>query len=152
METVTYDKTELRRIKGAFKAMDEEALNQAKVESSALAEYLKSEIQSAGYGRTKAAIGVQRLVDGARVSKSSKIGEISYGFAGQRFSGGATTQILWPGLEFGSNRFKQFPSRTPAQKRGNKGYFIYPTLRRLQPELIAKWENAFSKIVGKWDD
>jgi hypothetical protein len=43
------------------------------------------------------------------VSKSSKVGEISYGFVSQKFSGGGTTQQLWGGEEFGSNKFKQFP-------------------------------------------
>ena len=100
--------------------------------------------------RIVASKAVQRVADGARVSKSSKIGEFSYGFASQRFSGGGTTQILWAGLEFGSNRFKQFPRRTPRKGRGNSGYFIYPTLRSIQPELIAKWEKAFDNILKEW--
>jgi hypothetical protein len=145
-EAIAYDKAELRRIRGAFKAMDSAALDAAKVESSALADYLGRQIQQAGGQRVRSAKAVQRVVDGYRVSKSSKLGELSYGFAGQKFSGGATTQMLWGGLEFGSRRFKQFPTRNKL------GYFIYPTLRREQPYLIRKWENAFSKIVGKWDD
>lgn len=99
-----------------------------------------------------AATAVQRVANGVRVSKSSKIGEFSYGFASQRFSGGGTTQILWAGLEFGSNRYRQFPRRTPTKGRGNSGYFIYPTLRKIQPELVRKWEDAFSEILKKWDD
>ncbi len=48
-----------------------------------------------------------RLADGVRVSRTSKVGEFSYGFASQRFSGGGTTKELWRGFEFGSNRFTQ---------------------------------------------
>jgi hypothetical protein len=77
-------------------------------------------------------------------------GEFSYGFASQRFSGGATTQKLWAGLEFGSNRYRQFPRRTPNRGSGNSGYFIYPTLRKIQPELVRKWEEAFATILEKW--
>lgn len=143
---VSYDTAELRRIKGAFKAMDGEALDQAKRESSAIAEFLLKAIQAAGAGRERSALAVQRTVDGGKVSKSSKLGELSFGFAGQKFSGGATTQSLWPGLEFGSARWKQFPMRN------REGYFIYPTLRANQTRLIAQWEEAFSKIVKKWDD
>ncbi|NBU94137.1 MAG: hypothetical protein EBS18_06350, partial [Actinobacteria bacterium] len=66
------------------------------------------------------------------------------------FSGGATTQRLWAGLEFGSNRYRQFPRRTPNQGRGNSGYFIYPTLRKIQPQLVRKWEEAFDTILKKW--
>lgn len=145
-EAIAYDKADLRQIKGAFKAMDDAALNEAKVQSSALAEFLGKEILQVALGRTRSAKAVQRVVEGYKVSKSSKLGELSYGFAGQKFSGGATTQMLWGGLEFGSKRFKQFPTRN------KDGYFIYPTLRRLQPQLIRQWEESFNRILKKWDD
>ena len=150
-EPISYDRRELRSIIAAFKAMDDESIDAAKRESSALATYAANEIRKASIGRTVAAEGVRRVADGVRVSKSSKIGELSYGFASQRFSGGATTQTLWPGLEFGSNRYRQFPRRTPSKGRGNAGYFIYPTLRQIQPELIKQWEQAFDRILRKWD-
>lgn len=150
-EAISYDRGELRSIVRAFKAMDEESVEAAKRESSALAQYLVDKVKQKAYGRTVAASAVQRVAEGARVSKSSKIGEFSYGFASQRFSGGGTTQILWGGLEFGSNRFNQFPNRTPRNGRGNSGYFIYPTLRENQAELIRKWEEAFNAILRKWD-
>ena len=148
--TYSYDRSELRSILKAFKAMDEAAVEEAKKESNALATYAANEIKVTALGRQVASTAVRRVADGVRISKSSKIGEFSYGFASQRFSGGGTTQILWAGLEFGSNRFKQFPRRTPTKGRGNSGYFIYPTLRKIQPELVRKWEEAFSAIVKKW--
>lgn len=147
---IQYDKSDLRDILKAFKAMDDGAADAAKRESSALAEFAVGAIKETAATRIVASKAVQRVADGARVSKSSKIGEFSYGFASQRFSGGGTTQILWAGLEFGSNRFKQFPRRTPRKGRGNSGYFIYPTLRSIQPELIAKWEKAFDNILKEW--
>ena len=150
-EQVTYDRAELRSILKAFKAMDDEAVDRAKSTSNALAQFAADRIKITAYGRTVASQAVTRVATGFRVSKSSKIGELSYGFASQRFSGGGTTQILWPGLEFGSNRFKQFPRRTPSKGRGNSGYFIYPTLRQIQPELIKRWEEAFSNILKEWD-
>ena len=150
-EPISYDRAELRSIVKAFKAMDDEAVDQAKRTSNALATFAADKIKATAYGRTVASEAVRRVAEGVRVSKSSKIGEFSYGFAGQRFSGGGTTQILWPGLEFGSNRFKQFPRRTPNRGRGNSGYFIYPTLRQIQPELVRQWEDAFSAILKEWD-
>ena len=150
-EPISYDRAELRSIVKAFKAMDDEAVDQAKRASNALATFAADKIKATAYGRTVASEAVRRVAEGVRVSKSSKIGEFSYGFAGQRFSGGGTTQILWPGLEFGSNRFKQFPRRTPNRGRGNSGYFIYPTLRQIQPELVRQWEDAFSAILKEWD-
>ena len=120
---IQYDKSDLRDILKAFKAMDDGAADAAKRESSALAEFAVGAIKETAATRIVASKAVQRVADGARVSKSSKIGEFSYGFASQRFSGGGTTQILWAGLEFGSNRFKQFPRRTPRKGRGNVGIY-----------------------------
>ena len=151
-EPITYDRRELRSIISAFKAMDDESVEAAKRESSALATYAANEIRRTSLTRTVSGEAVRRVADGVRVSKSSKIGEFSYGFASQRFSGGGTTQILWPGLEFGSNRYRQFPRRTPSKGRGNAGYFIYPTLRKIQPELIRQWQEAFDRILKKWDN
>ena len=149
-DSISYDRSELRSILKAFKAMDDQAVEEARTESSALATYAANQIKVTAMGRTVSGAGVRRVAEGVRISKSSKIGEFSYGFASQRFSGGATTQKLWAGLEFGSNRYRQFPRRTPNQGRGNAGYFIYPTLRKIQPELVRKWEEAFAAIVKKW--
>ena len=150
-DPITYDRGELRGILRSFKAMDDEAIGQARTVSNQLAGEAADRIKVTAGTRQVSGIAARRIADGVRISKSSKIGEFSYGFASQRFSGGATTQILWPGMEFGSNRYKQFPNRTPSSGKGNAGYFIYPTLREMQPYLIAKWENAFSEIVKEWD-
>jgi hypothetical protein len=148
IESITYDKADLRRILGAFKAMDDQAVQQAKGVSNGLATYVQSKIKSAAGNRPNKA--ASRVADGSRVSKSSKIGEISFGFVSQKFSGGGTTQQLWGGYEFGSNKFKQFPVWSGREGRGSRGYFIYPTLRAEQPHIIAQWEAAFTKILKEW--
>ena len=139
---IAYDKKDLGRIKSAFKAMDVEATNAAKRESSALAEFAQGKIQQKAIGRGKVA---DRIAQGSKVSASSKIGELSFGYTAQKFSGGVTTRDLWGGTEFGSIKFKQFPNWS-----NSKGYFIYPTLREIQPDIIAKWENAFDRILKEW--
>jgi hypothetical protein len=110
---IAYDKAQLRSITKSFKAMSDEAIEAAKRESSALAEFLQLKVRETAQTRTVAGAAVRRVAEGSRVAKSSKIGEVSFGFAAQKFSGGGTTQKLWAGLEFGSNRYKQFPRRTP---------------------------------------
>ena len=149
-ETIAYNKKDLRDIYKAFKLMDDQATQEARTQSAALAYFASEEIKATARGRTKSAKAVQRVADGVSISKSSKIGEFSYGFARQKFSGGATTQTLWGGLEFGSNKFKQFPAYSGRQGRGSRGWFIYPTLRRIQPELIDKWEASFNRIIKEW--
>jgi hypothetical protein len=148
---IAYDKTDLRGITRAFKGMSDEAVEAAKKESSNLAEYAAGQIKIAAATRTVSGTAARRIADGVKVSKTSKLGEFSYGFARQKFSGGGSTLDLLYGMEFGSNRFKQFPKRTPNKGRGNSGYFIYPTLRQIQPQLVQKWEEAFSKILKEWD-
>ena len=128
--------------------MDEQAVTEAKRESNALATYLQSKIQGAASGASNRVS--PKIAAGSRVSKSAKTGEISFGFASQKLSGGGTTQMLWGGYEFGSNKFKQFPVWSGREGRGSKGWFIYPTLRAEQPYLINQWENAFSIILKEW--
>jgi hypothetical protein len=147
-EAITYDKAELRSITRSFKAMEDTAIAEAKESSSALATFVQGQIINAALTRDTASI---RIASGSKVSKSSKIGELSFGFAAQKFSGGSTTQQLWGGYEFGSNKFKQFPIWSGKEGRGSKGWFIYPTLRASQPEIIRRWEEAFSNIVKKYD-
>jgi hypothetical protein len=149
-DLIQYDKAELRAITGAFKAMDKEAIDQAKEQSGALATYLQGKIISKA-GSLSSSPVASRIAEGSRVSKSSKIGEMGFGYVSQKFSGGATTQQLWGGSEFGSNKFRQFPIWSGSTGRGSTGYFIYPTLRAEQSYLVAQWEKAFSTIVKKFN-
>ena len=149
-EAISYDKNELRAIVRSFKAMDDQALTQAKEATSELATYVQSKIKATASSRTRNLVD-NRVADGSKVSKSSKVGEISFGYAGQKLSGGATTQQVWGGVEFGSNRYKQFPVWSGREGRGSRGWFIYPTLRSVQPDIIKKWEESFSKIVKEYD-
>jgi len=148
---IAYDKSDLRGITRAFKGMSDEAIEAAKKESSNLAEFAADRIKIAAATRLVSGTAARRIADGVKVSKTSKIGEFSYGFARQKFSGGGSTLDLLYGMEFGSNRFKQFPTRTPNKGRGNSGYFIYSTLRQIQPDLVRQWEEAFSRILKEWD-
>ncbi len=158
---LTYDKGELRGILKAFKAMNDEAVDEAKKVSAELAEYLKQKIIAAARLHPTSPKAALRIAEGARVSKSSKIGDLSFGFASQKYSGGATTQKnegnaggigVLAGYEFGSKKYRQFPRRSaPYGFGGSEGYFIYPTLRENQPELIKRWEESFNRILKEWD-
>jgi hypothetical protein len=147
---VEYNKSDLRQILKSFKAMDDEAIDQTKKLSGELAEYAADQIKAAARRNSKYPKGSIKVADGVRIAKSSKIGEFKYGFASQKLSGGGNTQDILYGLEFGSRRYKQFPGRSPNKGRGNAGYFIYPTLRQEQPELIEKWEKGFEKILDRF--
>ena len=146
-EQTGFDRAELRAVYGALKNMSDAAKEEAKRESGALAEYAQKRIASKATTRGKAA---NRIAQGSKIKKSSTTGEVTYGYASQRFSGGATTRDLWGGNEFGSNRYRQFPVWLGREGRGSKGYFIYPTLREIQPHIVSEWTAAFTKILKEW--
>lgn len=147
---VAFDKSELSAVLRAFKNMEQGAIDAAKQQSGALTEYLQGKIQNASRQRGKDSVSASRIADGSRVKKSSKIGELSIGFASQKFSGGGTTQMLWGGNEFGSNKYKQFPIWSGKEGQGSRGWFIYPTLRKEQPYIVREWENGFQQILKEW--
>ena len=148
-ELIAFDKTELRLVFKALKNMSDEANEEAKRQSGALAEFARDEViqKASSLQSNKVA---SRIAEGSRVKKSSRIGEITYGFASQKFSGGATTKTIWGGSEFGSNKYKQFPVWSGREGRGSKGWFIYPTLRKIQPQIVARWTESFDKILKEW--
>lgn len=148
--SIAYDKKELNQILKSFKAMDDQATKAAQEIGFELAKVAGDKIKETAYTRTVNATGVRRIADGQRVSKTSKIGEIRIGFASQRFSGGGTTRSLWGGYEFGSNKFKQFPRWSGRFGKGSRGWFIYPALRSVQPELVKRWNERFEKIIREW--
>ena len=147
-EAFALDKTQLRGVIKAFEAMSDEAKIQAKQESSALADFARTKvIETARKSFNKAD---DRIAEGSKVKKSSKIGEITFGYIGQKFSGGGNTKQLWGGFEFGSNKYKQFPIWSGKEGRGSRGWFIYPTLREIQPEIVARWTDAFGRVLAEW--
>ena len=148
-ELVAFDKTELRQVFKALKNMGEEANEEAKRQSGALAEFARDEVIQKANSLASNKVA-SRIAQGSRVKKSSRIGEITYGFASQKFSGGATTKTIWGGSEFGSNKFKQFPVWSGREGRGSKGWYIYPTLRKIQPQIVARWTESFDKILKEW--
>ena len=147
-EAFALDKTQLRGVIKAFEAMSDEAKIQAKQESSALADFARTKvIETARKSFNKAD---DRIAEGSKVKKSSKIGEITFGYIGQKFSGGGNTKQLWGGFEFGSNKYKQFPIWSGKEGRGSRGWFIYPTLREIQPEIVARWTEAFGRVLKEF--
>jgi hypothetical protein len=46
--------------------------------------------------------------------------------------------------------YRQFQPRSPREGRGNAGYFIFPTLKMLQPRIKAKWVEGIDKIREEW--
>jgi hypothetical protein len=79
-----------------------------------------------------------------------------------RVSGGANAGQLLFGNEFGGERNAKgslsafpnggykFPERTAREGRGNKGYWIFPTLKEMQPTIKRRWQEACVKVLDNW--
>ena len=149
-EAFALDKTQLRAVMKAFKAMDEQAQTEAKNQTGQISDFARSRIIDKSHTLNTSRVAASRIAEGSKVKKSSKIGEVTFGYIGQKFSGGGNTKQLWGGFEFGSNTYKQFPVWSGKEGRGSRGWFIYPTLREIQPEIIARWTDAFGRVLKEW--
>jgi len=158
---IVYDPKELRQFSKVIRNMGDIAQKETARRVGAIAERTLKEIRNVAAGRGKAA---DRIAQGGKVSKTSVLGEIKFGFASQKFSGGATTQFntrneapgqrvgIGAAHEFGSKAYPQFPRWSGPMPKGpgSRGWFIYPTLRAEQPHLIGQWLNAFDRILKEW--
>jgi hypothetical protein len=161
--SIFYSKKELNQIAKVLRSMSEIAVAESKKRVQEIAQKELTAIRSAAAGRGKAA---QRIAEGGKVKKSSLLGEIQFGFATQRFSGGATTQFntrndppgnrkgIGAATEFGSAKYPQFPRWSGPMPKGpgSRGWFIYPTVRALQPTIIKEFEDVILDIRKEWTD
>jgi hypothetical protein len=160
---IVYDKKELAQFSKVMRNMSEIAVEETKRRVGELAERELSEIRNVAKSRGKVA---DRVAQGGKVKKSSVLGEISFGFANQKFSGGATTQFnnrkdpkgkrfgIGAAVEFGSNRYPQFPRWSGGMSKGagSRGWFIYPTIRHLQPTIIKEFEDIILAVRKEFSD
>lgn len=157
---MSYDKRELNNIVKVLRQMDKTAQEEMKRSVGEIATDELHAIRQAANSRPNKVASI--VADGGSVKKSSLLGEIKFGLASQKLSGGATTQFgvkgdnpktgIGGGIEFGSNIYKQFPvwsGKSPSGK-GARGWFIYPTIRRMMPDLIARFERAVLKVRSDW--
>jgi hypothetical protein len=161
--SIAYDKRDLNKIAKVLRQMSETAVSESKRQVQELAQKELDLIRRIAASRGKAA---DRIAQGGKVKKSSLLGEIQFGFANQKFSGGATTQFntrndtkgnrkgIGAAHEFGSKNYPQFPRWSGPMPKGpgSRGWFIYPTVRHLQPTIIKEFENIILTIRKEWQD
>jgi len=160
---IVYDKKELVQFAKVMRTMSDIAVEETKRRVGELAQRELNEIRQIAASRGKVA---NRVAQGGKVKKSSLLGEISFGFASQKFSGGATTQFntrndpkgsrtgIGAASEFGSGKYPQFPRWSGPMPKGpgSRGWFIYPTIRHLQPTIIKEFEDIILAIRKEFND
>lgn len=103
---------------------------------------------------TEAAADVARMVvSGARSAATSPMARLAASSlsAGRNGAAGTVTASapFFAGAEFGGgNRptTKQFPPY-----RGQRGYFLYPSMRAQSGRLNDRWDTAIEKVMSVWD-
>jgi hypothetical protein len=160
---IVYDKKELMQFAKVMRNMSDIAVEETRRRVGELAQRELNEIRQIASSRGKVA---NRVAQGGKIKKSSLLGEISFGFASQKFSGGATTQFntrndpkgsrtgIGAASEFGSGKYPQFPRWSGPMPKGpgSRGWFIYPTIRHLQPTIIKEFEDIILAIRKEFND
>jgi hypothetical protein len=136
----------------AFKTLDKEASKAAKVEATKIAEFLAARIRAKAPTDKR----YQNLAVSVRAGRD-RVPVIEIGKRQTpRVSGGGGPAQLVIGMEFGADQSGpngwRFPPRTPRLGRGNAGYWIYPTARANQSEVIKMWFDAMDKIIAEWSE
>jgi len=159
--SIVYDRKELASFAKVIRNMGDVAKEETAKRVGALAQKELDEIRRIASSRGKVA---DRIAQGGKISKTSVLGEIKFGFASQKFSGGATTQFntrndtkgnrlgIGAAHEFGSKNYPQFPRWSGPMPKGpgSRGWFIYPTIRHLQPTIIKEFEGIILEMRNEF--
>jgi hypothetical protein len=155
---------DLRDLRGLLKAlnkMDDDSKKALKDDVTSISGWTAGAIKTSGYVGARFPKQAQIVVATVRANKD-RIPNITIGGSRGRVSGGANAGILLYGNEFGgspessigvsgfANGGYRFPERSPREGRGNKGYWIFPTLKAIQPEITRRWKNAVGEVYENW--
>ena len=155
---------DLRDLRGLLKAlnkMDDDSKKALKDDVAAISSWTAGGIKMAGYVGAPMPRQTAIVAQTVRANKD-RIPNVTIGGSRGRASGGANAGILLFGNEFGADRNAfgskgnfpnggyKFPARSPREGRGNKGYWIFPTLKAMQPEITRRWKNAVGEVYENW--
>ena len=158
--TIKPDLGDYRSLLKAISVMDKQAQGALKDEVASISRWTAQGMIYASYGALmpmQAAI-VAQTIRPAR----DRVPTVYIGGAKGRASGGANAGQLLFGNEFGSDRNAKgskgafpnggyrFPERSNSQGRGNTGYWIFPSLKDMQPTIRKRWFDAVTKVLDNW--
>jgi hypothetical protein len=165
--TIQPSSAEMRSLYRAFKQMDKEVSAELKAEVYKISDYVARNIKAAAEAAPMPAQA--RAVAATTKARRDRVPTIVIGGnARAKVSRKGTANNPKPyagdlvfGSEFGMNygrnnggtKFKQggskFPTRSPKEGRGSAGYWIFPTLKRLQPRITRDYHEAVYRFLTK---
>jgi len=168
--TIRLDDREIKAILRAFRAMDKQANEDLKDLSRDISEDLVGEFRNAARGTRWYPEQASFVAQSARVARD-RVPSVALG-GGRKF--GQTASGAYPGSllflsEFGRDRAKQRrtfrnkaqqragvqgglqgPPRSPREGQGNRGWWLFPRLKRLQPDILRRWIEGAQKVADTW--
>jgi hypothetical protein len=147
--TVKVDDYELRKLLATFSRMDDIAKNDMKKIANNLTEQAAKFVTSYAYNAPNPA-QANAIMKSLKTNKSDKAPNFTLGGNTKVTRSNAKAGNLLFGTEFGSKRYKQFPPRSRAKGRGNRGWFIFIALERFQPTIAKEWLLGYEKIATAW--
>jgi hypothetical protein len=149
---------DLRKLFNALNEMDKESKNELKEKVKGIASWVADDIKTAA-SYAPMYKQAQRVAQTTRANKD-RVPNITIGGSRVKFSGGAVSGDVLYGSEFGGdpasqsgafpNGGRRFPYPSPRRGQGSEGYWIYPTLRRLQPKITREWHEACDDVLANW--
>ncbi len=158
--TVKPDLGDYRSLLKAISVMDKQAQGALKDEVASISKWTAQGMIASSYG---ALMPAQAAIVAATIRPArDRVPTVYIGGAKGRASGGANAGQLLFGNEFGGDRnikgsasafpnggFR-FPERSDPEGRGNKGYWIFPSLKEMQPTIRRRWFTAVNKVMDNW--
>lgn len=161
------DDKEVAAIARAIGRMDKRASQDLRQLSRDIAGDIVIELRNAARGSRFYSDQAVRAAESIRVA-SDRVPTVLAGGA-RRFTSSDGRRVAYGSLiigsEFGSTiprqreRFKrpkqksgglQFPPRSARQGRGNRGWWLFPRLKRLQPSILRAWLEGARKVADEW--
>lgn len=161
------DDREVAQIARALGRMDKAASRDLRQLSRNIAGDYVTELRNAARGSRWYQDQAVRVAESIRVA-SDRVPTVAIGGA-RRFTTSEGERTAYGTLVFGSEfgsitarqreRFRrpgqrrgglQFPPRSPKQGRGNRGWWLFPRLKRLQPNILRAWLEGARKVADEW--
>lgn len=147
--SIKVDDYEFRKLLATFGKMDDMARNDMKKIAEDLSIQASKFVTSYAYNAPNPA-QANAIMKSLKINNKDKAPNFTVGGKTKVARSGVSAGRILFGTEFGSNKYKQFPPRSPSKGRGNRGWFIFIALERFQPIIANKWLLGYGKIADEW--
>lgn len=160
--TIKPDLAQLRDLLKAINAMDQDSKIVLKDKVQSISSWTATQIRQAASAHKYYPAQAEIVASTIRANRDRLPNVTIGGSRGLKTKSGASAGQILFGNEFGMDRNTQgtlgtfpnggykFPQRSDREGRGNIGYYIFPTLKSIQPDIVTMWTNAVELVYSDW--